>query len=116
MTRRNRTLATIVLAFLGLICVVALFLPARADNYNSSAACRNNLKEIQIAKRVWEDERGTSTNEVPTWTDLGPYIRKRENSRSWQNGVPKCPKGGTYTIGKLDELPKCSFGAYHSIQ
>jgi len=114
MTRKNKTLVTIVFVFLGLICAVAFFSPQRIDKYNYYAACRRNLADIDQAKRIWADKLGKSTNETPTWTDLRPYL-EQEESRSWKDGLPKCPKSGNYTIGRLDELPKCSIGGLHSI-
>jgi hypothetical protein len=33
--------------------------------------------------------------------DIAPYF---------PNGIPKCPAGGTYTIGKVGEPPTCSLG------
>jgi hypothetical protein len=36
--------------------------------------------------------------------DLEPY---------WRHGLGKCPEGGTYTIGKVNELSQCSVAAHN---
>ena len=127
--KRMKASAMIVSWLLVFICgsIVSFTFPKRApSSYHSSAACRRNLKCIENAKEVWAFE---STNDVPTWadipinrdptwTDISPYLMLgSENSRSQTNGRPICPTGGTYTIGRLDEPPKCSMGRerYHSL-
>ena len=46
------------------------------------------------------DQKKPSTNDLPRDSDLfglEQYIEPK----------PKCPTGGTYTIGTLGELPRC---------
>jgi len=63
------------------------------------AYCVNYLKELEYAKEYWATENSKTTNDTPTWEDLRPYLK----------GSPfKCPNGGTYTIGRVGELPSCS--------
>jgi hypothetical protein len=57
---------------------------------------------IDAAKQTWASKENKTTNDVPTWDDLKPYLRIQ--------GLPKCPDGGIYTIGRLDEMPRCSIG------
>ena len=40
-----------------------------------------------------------------TWADIKPYM-----GRGPEGGIPKCPQGGVYIIGRLDEDPTCSIG------
>jgi hypothetical protein len=64
-------------------------------------ACVNNLRQIDGAKAQWVTAKGKQPADVPTWDDLvGPdkYLPVQ----------PKCPDGGTYTIGAGMELPSCS--------
>lgn len=64
--------------------------------------CIDNLLQIQGAKNQWMTETKKATNDVPTWDNIRPYLyRSRELH---------CPKGGVYTIGRLDERPRCSIG------
>lgn len=71
----------------------------------SSNACVNNLRVIDDAKQQWALENG-KTNGVVTWADIKPYM-----GRGTEGSIPKCPQGGVYTIGRLDEDPTCSIGA-----
>jgi hypothetical protein len=77
-------------------------------------ACQQNLRQIEIAKELWADNEGKSTNDAPTWDDLRPYSPAfMKNHADWTNGRPTCPRGGTYTIGRVGEPPKCSIGGYY---
>jgi outer membrane lipoprotein-sorting protein len=63
-------------------------------------ACINNLRQIDAAKNEWALEKGKANGTLVTEADITPYI---------MGGVlPKCPAGGTYTIGKVGEKPTCS--------
>ena len=61
-------------------------------------ACTRNLRMLSGIKRIWARQNNKSPNDLPTWADLRPYLRKR----------PRCPQRGTYTLGRVDELPRCS--------
>jgi hypothetical protein len=104
-------LITIVFA---IVTIAPLFV--RCTAYNPSAACIRNLELIEQAKRLWGEDFNKNTNDVPTWDDIRLYFPKEGNGRSWSNGLPICPSGGTYMIGRLDDPPKCSIGRYHSIR
>jgi hypothetical protein len=79
------------------------FFVARSEN--ASAPCINNLRIIVSAKSEWAFENGKTTNDVPTWNDLRPYLPE-----TWSNGIPVCPDGGRYTIGRIGRPPTCSIG------
>jgi hypothetical protein len=67
----------------------------------SEEVCKANLRMFKDAKAAWAQRNQKASNDVPTWNDLvggGGYIRY----------VPDCPRKGIYTLGKVDELPKCS--------
>jgi len=74
-----------------------------ADREHAAAiACTANLKTIAGAKEIWMLENHKTTNDIPTEADLfGPGKLLQE--------APKCLRGGTYTIGRVSEKPKCSF-------
>ena len=76
--------------------------------------CHANLVMIDLSKRMWASEGNKGTNDTPTWEDLRPYfpdwMTNNLNSRHWSNGRPVCPAGGTYTIGRVGETPRCSVG------
>ncbi|HEY3862232.1 MAG TPA: hypothetical protein VGO59_10115 [Verrucomicrobiae bacterium] len=69
-----------------------------------SIGCAAYLKQIDQAKKSWAQQHGSGANDTPTADDLEPFFR---------HGMPKCPGGGTYTIGSVSELPQCSIAAHN---
>jgi len=76
------------------------FVKARSTSQQN--ACINNLRQLDAAKNQWALEQGKKTGDACTAADLKPYIRLINGH------LPKCPAGGTYTIGTIGETPKCS--------
>ena len=67
---------------------------------STRSQCINNLRQIDGAKEQWTVETHKSTNDIPQIEDVAGYLK---------NSVfPKCPERGIYTIGRVDEDPKCS--------
>jgi len=69
--------------------------------------CINNLRQIDGAKNEWALENGKTNGDACTENDIKPYIKLDSNGN-----IPKCPQGGTYTVGRVGEDPKCSIGIY----
>ena len=94
------------IAFVGattLAVFLLWFIPSfnRARSIAASNSCINHLQTIHGAKQQWTLEHHKTTNDVPTWDDLigtGRYLQE----------MPVCPQGGTYTLGRLDQRPRCS--------
>jgi hypothetical protein len=78
-----------------------LLLPAlaKAKDKAQTINCINNLKQIQLAKKMWADDNNKSDNDVPTWKDLKQYLPAQPL---------KCPKEGTYRINRVGAKPTCS--------
>jgi hypothetical protein len=70
----------------------------------ATIGCASKLRQIDKAKKAWAAKSGAGSNDAPTWDDLSSYFRY---------GQLSCPGGGTYTIGSLSELPKCSIPAHN---
>ena len=97
-----------------LVCVTGVILfaacrNAQPDRYAQSpkfGSCINALRMIDGAKQQLAHETGASTNAVPTFKDIRPYLvgRGRDGDLAWF----RCPAGGTYTIDWLDVPPTCS--------
>jgi general secretion pathway protein G len=69
----------------------------------AQSSCINNLRQIDGAKLQWALEKGKTTNDIPAFEDIAPYMH-----------LPiVCPKGGTYAAGKVGEPAKCSIGGEH---
>jgi hypothetical protein len=67
-------------------------------------ACINNLRQLDGAKEQWVlANQVKDTNRVVLSSDLiGP------TSSHFLKRAPACPAGGTYTIGRVGEPPRCS--------
>jgi hypothetical protein len=88
----------------GLIAYVVLpnFFPVQPPMQQFS--CVANLRQLEAAKEQWALEFHKSTNDIVTATDLRPYLR----------AMLTCPQGGTYTLGKVGELPSCSISEHRA--
>ncbi len=102
-------LTFIIFVLAGLGTFLYLRFPVRPTR--ASYPCVSNLSQIESAKSQWAMEFNKSTNEIPSWEDLKPFIRP-----SWSNSVPVCPMGGTYDLRPVDQPPTCSIGGIgHSL-
>src|ERR1700690_1981906 len=82
--------------FVGLV-VIPNF--TRARRTSDANYCINHLQQIEAAKQEWALANG-KTNGVVTLNQITNYL--------YHGILPKCPSGGTYTIGNLAESPTCS--------
>jgi len=62
-----------------------------------AVACRGNLRRIESAKRALHSRGMFATGSV----SLDAVSKE-------MRGIPKCPCGGTYALGSLEQLPSCS--------
>jgi hypothetical protein len=100
---------TIIVA-LGL-CLAGLFASGvawviHARSEGDSGNCRVHLMQIDAAEQNWALAHNKTTNDVPTWEDIRPYLPRGRV----EHEIPVCPQGGKYTIGRLDEAARCSIG------
>src|SRR5271155_1445996 len=105
-----------IIAFLAgvvLIASIPLFIQfIKAHSTSAMNPCVNNLRVIDAAKNQWALQYDKTTNDTPTWNDLLPFVSRSGTT----NGIPVCPAGGTYTIGRVGVPPTCSIGGrYHSL-
>ncbi len=66
-------------------------------------ACAANMRMLDRTKQNWAKKMGKTDKDVPTWDDLENYFPR--------SGPPKCPNGGTYTLGAVGEPTQCSIAA-----
>src|SRR5262245_54786432 len=114
---RKRLLLTIplVVVFMTLVLLVSIALPSfpRARSTGETVACINNLRRIQDAKEAWANENHKLPTDIPVESDL---IREGSTNKFLLQKL-LCPKGGTYTIGAVNVLPKCSLaGKGHRLE
>ncbi|MCX6927911.1 MAG: DUF3658 domain-containing protein [Verrucomicrobia bacterium] len=67
-------------------------------------ACIRHLRMLSGIKQIWARENNKNPDDLPTWADLRPYLRQR----------PRCPQRGAYTLGRVEEPPKCSHHDWHT--
>lgn len=89
--------------------------PNPTGNIEHARLCRENLDRIQAAKRKIAESRSTAVGAV-TWEEVlavmyPDRVRRGVNSAVIQQLMPRCPAGGTYTLGNIQDLPKCSIGS-----
>jgi hypothetical protein len=85
----------------GLLVKLGLFPAPRCGKGQIRYTCIANLKQIHGAKATWALENKKSNTDIPTATDLygdDAYVRDE----------PKCPQGGNYVIGSVQQKPLCS--------
>jgi hypothetical protein len=83
--------------FAATVCLALVALTPQGQP--SKPACASNLRQIDGAKEQWALE-----NRAPAGTQVGlgqiaPFIK---------GGELRCPSGGVYTIGRIDEAPRCT--------
>jgi hypothetical protein len=107
MKKGSEKLVVVTVVMVSLVIIGAIVLPAfiRARTTSSQNACINNLRMIDGAKQQWALELNKAPNDMPSWSDIQPYM-----GRGSQGVIPKCPQGGTYILGRVGEHPRCSIG------
>jgi prepilin-type N-terminal cleavage/methylation domain-containing protein len=101
--RRAFTLVEIMLVVMIISMLLSIATPnfVRAREKTRKDACIANLKRIQGAKEQWAMLNNASPTSRPRSRDLyglNAFIKTR----------PRCPSGGTYTIGTMSETPWCT--------
>jgi competence protein ComGC len=81
--------------------MMAIAIPnfVKARDTAQKNVCINQLRQIAAAKEQWALEQKKERGDTPTQVDLKTYLPK---------GLPTCLKGGTYTIGPVQENPTCT--------
>ena len=79
---------------IALLAVKPALIPAGITEY-----CYGDLKAIDVAKQYWALENNKPAGSSVEWSDLVP---------KYMPETPRCSKGGTYTLGRIGELPACS--------
>ena len=75
----------------------------RGPSYSESA-CVNELRQIDGATQQWALENKKTSEDKPTWQDLKPYFGYADTNHP----LPCCPYGGSYILGKVNQMPRCT--------
>ncbi len=77
--------------------------------------CRDNCCLMEDAKKLCAEYGRLAAGTVVDWKDIQPYFASSQYwpmHRPSPTGVPQCPAGGTYTIGKIGSRSICAV-PYH---
>jgi hypothetical protein len=99
-------LAGVAVAGIGVGVAVPGFIKARATAQEK--VCNENLAKLDGAKEQLALEKNLKQGAEVKWEDL---IAAPDGSGGYLRRTPACPKGGTYTLGKIGEDPTCTCGA-----
>lgn len=85
-----------------LIVVTGLILPKYLIRARTGGGptCYSMLLQIMNAKEQVAIDKKLSPGDAVTDADVAAFVK---------GGLPKCPKGGHYTLGKVGEPPRCDF-------
>lgn len=101
----SAALAACLIAAIALAIVVPRAIRLRAAT--AAYTCIGNLQAVSGAKSQWAVEYDADSNAAPSWYDLRDYLADFWSPAGFQE--PRCPCGGTYTIGRVADAPTCSF-------
>lgn len=92
----------VLLAIVMIPLMLAIAIPnfVRARETAQRNFCINNLRQLEAAKQQWKLEHDKQPTDIPTESDLAPYLKSAQPLR--------CPAGGEYKINSVEEPPTCS--------
>ncbi|MEI8288042.1 MAG: type II secretion system protein [Verrucomicrobiota bacterium] len=99
----------VVIAIISLLAAIAIPSLLRAVAKSQSAACINNLRQIDTAVQQFAVVAGKHVGDVITYpTDLTAYIKLTKSGE-----IPGCPAGGEYSLTTVGTVPSaiCSLGS-----
>ena len=102
-----RPVFLLLIIFFGLYVTMQWLLGSRR-RHAALSRCNYNLNEITIAKLDWARDYHKLPNDIPTSDDLLIYLKDYMVVHEARDGLPACPQGGVYVIGRVNEYPKCS--------
>jgi len=104
--RRTRWLVPLAAAA-AVMFLAAITIPnlSRAKRSAQSISILDNLRQLDGAKQQWALENGKSANDVPTLSDLIPFMGRGSA------GLPQPVMGETYVLGRVGELPTAELDA-----
>ena len=99
----------IVIAIIALLAAIAIPNLLKAVAKSQSAACINNLRQLDTAIQQFSVAAGKHVGDVINFPDdITPYIKLNKSGE-----LPSCPGGGTYSLTSVGTVPSalCSLGS-----
>ena len=104
---------TIISALVVVFVAAALWWLSEHRGSNLKSPCLVNMESIETWKLNWMTANDKTLNDTPSWADLKPYMGDAAKRHGWKDGIPVCPEGGVYTVGRVGEWPRCSIHGTH---
>lgn len=101
-TKYKVAIAIAIASIIAAAILLPAFVPPSVRKMNT---CPNNLRMLDGAKWQWALENRCTNGANVTWDEIRPYLKT----------PPVCSKGGTYILGRVGELPRCSTGGEHTL-
>jgi hypothetical protein len=60
-----------------------------------------NLEVLKEYKWRWMVDNHKTLDDTPSWDDLKYWLTNHPDRIGWSNGMPYCPDGGTYILGRV---------------
>jgi prepilin-type N-terminal cleavage/methylation domain-containing protein len=95
----------IVVGVVALLAVLAVPNAMKSRLNASRQICISTLRQIESAKEQWAIENKKTASDTPMDADLfglDKYLKFK----------PRCPEGGTYTIGSNSQRPICNIAGH----
>ena len=90
----------------------------KVGNKANAKMCRDNLSRIQAGKRKAAFDRSRNVGAV-SWEETLAAMNLlpggKLTDQAINAAIPKCPEGGQYTLGDLQQVPRCSIGGNNSL-
>jgi len=93
------------IVFVPMMLAIAIPNFVKARSTAQMNACVNNLRQIDAAKQQWALENKKRTTDIPTESELAPYLNLKNGP---MGPMLKCPAGGNYNLNAAGVKPTCS--------
>ena len=98
----------IVVAIIGIVCVIAIPSMVRARGNARMNACISNLSQLDAAKSAWANAMRADPSTIPPFTSVQPFL-----GRGSTGTMPVCPSDSSktyatsYSLQAVSTLPIC---------
>ncbi len=101
---KRRRILVLLCALFTLPCASIALMKSSGNHSDPRAACIHNLRQLMGAKEVWALENNRKPGTATKWVDI-------VGADGCMKTRPECPTGGMYTLGNVEQPPRCSLEA-----
>ncbi len=93
----------VVVAIIGVLAAIAIPSVNKARKRSQATGCKTNLRTIKLTIENWA---------LNTRRSEGTEISLEDLEGEFDNGIPRCPSGGEYSVTVVGEDPTCSVSGH----